>query len=164
MSESVLTMNGGLQIESLTIPELAERIRIGDRDCMMRMYRLLHDDLFAMARNTIASAKQAEFVVRKTFAEVFYHHEDIDPDLFELNLVQVLSENTRREDIRNTYTRTLKRSEIMAVERLASRAAPSRMTPAEVVVPKVLATMDANAATTRSSVSHAKIRNSLFVF
>ncbi|WP_135358285.1 phage tail tip lysozyme [Lactimicrobium massiliense] len=128
MSENVLTMNGGLQIESLTIPELAERIRIGDRDCMMRMYRLLHDDLFAMARNTIASAKQAEFVVRKTFAEVFYHHEDIDPDLFELNLVQVLSENTRREDIRNTYTRTLKRSEIMAAQAELDKPTVSEVT------------------------------------
>ncbi|MEE8808646.1 MAG: phage tail tip lysozyme [Lactimicrobium sp.] len=128
MSESVLAMNGGLQIESLSIPELAERIRGGDRDCMMRMYRLLHDDLFAMARNTITSAKQAEFVVRKTFAEVFYHHEDIDPDLFELNLVQVLSENTRREDIRNTYTRTLKRSEIMAAQAEIDKPTVSEVT------------------------------------
>ena len=53
---------------------------------------------------------------------------------------------------------------MMAVERLASRFAPSSATPAAFVLPKVEATMDANAATTNSSVNHANVRNSRFAF
>ena len=47
---------------------------------------------------------------------------------------------------------TIKSREIIAVERLASSAAPSLATPAEVVEPKVFATIEAKAATTRSRV------------
>ena len=47
---------------------------------------------------------------------------------------------------------TLMKDEADDIAAGISRAAPSRMTPADVVVPKVLATMDAKAATTRSSV------------
>ena len=59
---------------------------------------------------------------------------------------------------------TMNRTEIVAVERFALRLAPSNALPAALVVPKVDATMDANAATTSSSVSHAKVRNRRFAF
>ena len=46
----------------------------------------------------------------------------------------------------------MNRIDIIAVDSLAARAAPSIAAPAALVLPKVLATMDAKAATTRSSV------------
>lgn len=141
MSENVLTMDGPftaaaferLDVNRMSVPELASGIREGNKACMLRMYALLHDDLFAIARKTIQSARQAEFIVRKTFAEVLYDHENIDPDLFELNLIQVLAENTRKEDIHNTYTAVLRRSAVSANESLVqsvkARAVPAKLTP-----------------------------------
>ncbi len=112
MSENVMNLDRPftaeafekLDIRKLTIPELAERIRRGDRDSMLHMYTLLHDDLFAIVNKTITSEHQAEFIIRKSFAEVFHHHEDIDPDVFELSLIQVLSENTQKQNIHNTFS------------------------------------------------------------
>ena len=49
-------------------------------------------------------------------------------------------------------------------QRVESRFAPSSATPAAFVFPNVEATMDANAATTNSSVNHANVRNSRFAF
>lgn len=146
MSENVLSnndlQNGKiLDLEMMTIPEIAEEIRKGDRECMMRMYQLLHDDLFAIARKTIQSARQAEFIVRKTFAEVYYDCKSIDPDLFELNLIQVLAENTRKEDIHNTYTMPLRSRPNMTenaessspiVNTIRAKAMPARLVPASV--------------------------------
>lgn len=115
MSEKVMTLDSPftkeafqqIDAEKLTIAELADRIRKGDRACMMRMYTILHDDLCSIAQKTIENAKQVEFLVRKSFAEVFYDHENIDPDVFELHLLQVLDENTHKMSIRNTYTSAL---------------------------------------------------------
>lgn len=139
MSENVLTMDkpfssaalNGLDVNRMSIPELADGIRAGNKACMMKMYTLLHDDLFAIARKTIQSARQAEFIVRKTFAEVMYDHENIDPDLFELNLIQVLTENTRKEDIHNTYTSVFrhqaKDSASSLVSSVKARAVPAKL-------------------------------------
>lgn len=117
MSDEVMTLDSPftkeafarIDAENLSISELADRIRRGDRGCMMKMYTILHDDLVAIAGKTIENAREAEYLVRKSFAEVFYNHENIDPDLFELNLIQVLSENTRKMNIRNTYTKALEK-------------------------------------------------------
>lgn len=117
MTENVMTLDSPftkeafrrIDAENLSMNELADRIRRGDRACMMRMYTILHDDLLAIAEKAISNARQAEFAVRKSFAEVFYDHENIDPDLFELNLIQVLTENTRKLNIRNTYTKALEK-------------------------------------------------------
>lgn len=124
MSENVMTLDSPftreafrkLDAENLNMWELADRVREGDRSSMMRMFTLLHDEMYAIARKTIESAHQAEFLVRRTFAEVFYDHENIDPDIFELNLMQVLSENIRKMDIRNTYTAVLKKPLVLPKE------------------------------------------------
>lgn len=139
MSEEILTMNGPftaaaferLDVNRMSVPELASGIREGNKACMLRMYALLHDDLFAIARKTIQSARQAEFIVRKTFAEVLYDHENIDPDLFELNLIQVLAENTRKEDIHNTYTSALRRPAAGRVNENLVQSVRSRAVPAK---------------------------------
>lgn len=131
MSDEVMTLNGpftkeafaGMDPENLSINELAERIRRGDRGCMMKMYTILHDDLLAIAQKTIDDVREAEFLVRKSFAEVFTNHENIDPDLFELNLIQVLSENTRRMDIRNTYTKALEQPLVLQPKKEAPAVA-----------------------------------------
>ena len=132
MSESAMRMNGPfsseafakLDVNRMNVPELARGIRKGDKACMIRMYTLLHDDLLAIARKTIESARQAELIVRKTFSEVLNNYENIDPDLFELNLIQVLDENTRKEDIYNTYTVKVQRSTL--VDSLKARAVPAK--------------------------------------
>ena len=59
---------------------------------------------------------------------------------------------------------TINRTEIMAVERFADRDGSAIASPAALVAPKVEATIEANAATTRSRVSHANTRKSLFAF
>lgn len=126
MSEEAMSLN----VEELGIDELAREIQKGNRECMMRMYTILHDDLLAIARKTIQSARQAEFVVRKSFAEVISNHEHIDPDFFELSLIQVLSENARKEDIHNTYTMAVHRSAIQSASTLDSirqRAVPAKL-------------------------------------
>lgn len=136
MSESAMRMNGPfsseafakLDVNRMNVPELARGIRKGDKACMIRMYTLLHDDLLAIARKTIESARQAELIVRKTFSEVLNNYENIDPDLFELNLIQVLDENTRKEDIYNTYTIKVKNnSQETLVESLKARAVLARL-------------------------------------
>ena len=66
--------------------------------------------------------------------------------------------------IPNTMASRMNSTEMTAVDKFASRLAPSSATPAALVFPNVDATMDANAATTRSSVSHAKVRNSRLAF
>ena len=136
MSESAMRMNGPfsseafakLDVNRMSVPELARGIRKGDKACMIRMYTLLHDDLLAIARKTIESARQAELIVRKTFSEVLNNYENIDPDLFELNLIQVLDENTRKEDIYNTYTiKTIRNNNETLVESLKARAVPAKL-------------------------------------
>ncbi len=114
MSENVMKLDSPfsaeafekLDINQLSIPELADRIRIGDGDSMLHMYHILHDDLYAVVKKTIASEHQAEFIIHKSFAEVFNKHEDIDPEIFELNLFQVISENIQKLTIHNTYAFT----------------------------------------------------------
>ena len=95
MSESAISLN----INAMSMDELAQGIQDGNRECIMRMYDLLHDDLLAIVRKTISSVRQSEYIVRKSFAEVVKNCEQIDPDFFELSLIQVLTENAHKEDI-----------------------------------------------------------------
>ena len=126
MSEEAIS----LDVTALNMIELAEGIQKGNRECMMRMFNILHDDLLSIARRTIQSARQAEFIVRKSFAEIIDNHENIDPDVFELSLIQVLTENVHKEDIQNTYSLTRKRVHAQAtstVETIRRKAVPAKL-------------------------------------
>ena len=126
MSESAISLN----INAMSMDELAQGIQDGNRECIMRMYDLLHDDLLAIVRKTISSVRQSEYIVRKSFAEVVKNCEQIDPDFFELSLIQVLTENAHKEDIQNTYKMRAVRSHIQAtstVDAIRQRAVPAKL-------------------------------------
>lgn len=126
MSESAISLN----INAMSMDELAQGIQDGNRECIMRMYDLLHDDLLAIVRKTISSVRQSEYIVRKSFAEVVKNCEQIDPDFFELSLIQVLTENAHKEDIQNTYKKRAVRNHIQAtstVDAIRQRAVPAKL-------------------------------------
>lgn len=133
MSDNVLSMDplyaGVGSVEDMTILQLADGTRRGDSDCTKRLYDVLHDDLLAIAKKTIHSAMQAEFIVRKSYSEVLRDREGIDPFLFELNLIQVVVENTRKMDINNTYTDMVKLSDVQRaslIEQVKAKAVEAK--------------------------------------
>ena len=116
-------------VEEMSVPQLADAAKHGRKDCALQLYKLLYDDLYAIAKKTIASAKQAELIVRKSYLEVLDNLESMDPFLFELNLIQVVAENTRKQDINNTYTGMLKLTDVQRaslIEQVKAKAVSAR--------------------------------------